>query len=208
MTKKHRKPKDTEGKILWAAERIFAEKGLKGARTSEIAELAEVTPSLINYHFGSKEKLYQTVIENYYLNVERRLFPILMEDISPAEKLKKFLLIGIDIMAEKDHVARILLRESLDNGSFVNEVFSKPYLREMFEMTERCVFSKMKRRGSHGNDSMHLMCSLFGIVTIFFIEASTIKEFWKKNVFSKKMIEERKAEVIDFVFNGVGHCFE
>jgi hypothetical protein len=43
---------------------------------------------------------------------------------------------------------------------------------------------------------------------MFFIASSTIKEFWKKDVFAKKMIEERKEEVIDFVFNGIGSRFK
>ena len=199
---------NTGARILAAAERIFAEKGLKGARVNEIAELAQATPSLIHYHYGDKESLYKTVIENYYLGVERRLFPVLMEAIDPPAKLKKLIATGIDLLAEKDHMARILLRESLDNGKYVNEFLSKPYLREMFEMTEQMVFSKMERAEGSENDEMHLICNLFGVVTMFFITASTIKEFWRRDVFSKRMIEERKEKVIDFVFHGIGHRFK
>ena len=199
---------NTGARILAAAERIFAEKGLKGARVNEIAELAQATPSLIHYHYGDKESLYKTVIENYYLGVERRLFPVLMEAIDPPAKLKKLIATGIDLLAEKDHMARILLRESLDNGKYVNEFLSKPYLREMFEMTEQMVFSKMERAEGSENDEMHLTCNLFGVVTMFFITASTIKEFWRRDVFSKRMIEERKEKVIDFVFHGIGHRFK
>ena len=199
---------NTGARILAAAERVFAEKGLRGARVNEIAELAQATPSLIHYHYGDKENLYKTVIENYYLSVERRLFPVLMEDIDPPAKLKKLIASGIELMAEKDHMARILLRESLDNGKYVNEFLSKPYLREMFEMTEQMVFSKMEREEGSENDEMHLTCNLFGVVTMFFITASTIKEFWRRDVFSRRMIEERKEKVIDFVFHGIGHCFK
>jgi len=209
--KQHPKTQQTQktgARILAAAERIFAEKGLKGARVNEIAELAQATPSLIHYHYGDKESLYKTVIENYYLGVERRLFPVLMEAIDPPAKLKKLIATGIDLLAEKDHMARILLRESLDNGKYVNELLSKPYLREMFEVTDQKVFSTMKREKGGENDEMHLVCNLFGLVTMFFITASTIKEFWNREVFSKRMIEERKETVIDFVFHGIGHRFK
>lgn len=200
---------DTEVRILASAEKIFAEKGLKGARTSEIAALARVTPSLINYHFRGKEDLYKTVIENFYLRMQRSLFPIMMEqDISPPEKLKKLVASGIDVMAENDHVARILLRESIDKGKYVNEVLSKPYLREMFELAERFVFSNMRSSRHHRNDTIHLISNIFGCMTMFFIASSTIKEFWKKDVYAKKMIEERKKEVIDFVYNGISDRFK
>jgi AcrR family transcriptional regulator len=208
-TKGKNDSQDTEARILAAAEKVFAEKGLKGARTNEIALLAEVTPSLINYHYRGKENLYRTVIENYYVSVERRLSPIMMEEgIAPPEKLRKLIALGIEILAEKDHVARILLRESIDKGKYVNEVLSKPYLREMFEMSGRFVFSNMKATRHPANDTIHLLSNIFGCVTMFFIASSTIKEFWKKDVFAKKMIEERKEEVIDFVFNGIGSRFK
>jgi AcrR family transcriptional regulator len=198
----------TEARILSAAERVFAEKGLKGSRISEIAELAEVTPSLIHYHYGGKENLYRVVIENFYVGVERRLIPIIMAAIAPQEKLRQLIAQSIEILAEKDHVARILLRESIDKGKYVNEVLSKPYLREMFGMMEQFVFSNLERKRDDQNDAIHLISNIFGLMTIFFVAASTIKEFWRKDVYSRKMIEERKEEVIDFVFNGIGHRFK
>ena len=198
----------TEARILSAAERVFAEKGLKGSRITDIAELAEVTPSLIHYHYGGKENLYRTVIENFYMGVERRLIPIIMADIPPQEKLKQVIAQSIEVLAEKDHVARILLRESIDKGKYVNEVLSKPYLRDMFQMMERFVLSNIERKRDDRNDTIHLISSIFGVMTIFFVAASTIKEFWKKDVYSRKMIEERKEEVVDFVFHGIGHRFK
>lgn len=208
MKSRKRYSQNTEARILSAAERIFAEKGLRGSRISEIARLARATPSLIHYHFGSKENLYRTVIENFYVAVERRLLPIIVAGVEPQEKLKQLIAFGIEILAEKDHAARILLRESIDKGKYVNKVLSKPYLREMFQMTEKFVFSNIERKRNEQNDTIHLISNVFGLMTVFFVAASTIKEFWKKDVFSKEMIEERKEEVIDFVFDGIGHRFK
>ena len=208
MKIKKKYAQDTETRIMSAAEKVFGEKGLKGARISEIAELADVTPSLINYHFGGKENLYRTVIEDYYLRMERRLFPIMMEELDPPEKLKRLICSLVDILAEKDHVARMILRESIDKGKYVNEVLSKPYLREMIEMGDRFVFSNLKSKRKHGNDTIHLISNIFGCMTMFYVASSTIKEIWKKDVYTKKMIEERKEEIIDFVFNGIGYRFK
>ena len=197
----------TGTRILAAAEKLFAEKGLKGARISEIAALARVPPSQINYHYGSKENLYKAVIENFYVGLQRRLFPIMMEEIPAPEKLKRLISSGIDILAEKDHVAKILLRESIDGGRYVNEMLSKPYLRETFEMADRFVYSNLRDREKHPNDTIHLISSVLGCMTTFFVAASTIRELWKKDVFSRRMIEERKKEVIEFVFHGIGNRF-
>ncbi len=194
-------------KILAAAERVFAEKGLNGARTREIAEAADVTPSLINYHFGGKENLYKTVIESFYLSMVQHFLPIMVEDIPPPEKLRKLIAVGIDIIAEKDHVSRILLREFVDNGKYANEVLSKYYLREITSKAEEYVFSNLESKIDNRSETMHLIASIIGCMSIYFISGPIIKEIWRMDIFSKKMIEERKEEVIDLIFNGIEHRF-
>lgn len=48
-----------EENILFAAEKLFAEKGFEGTSTREISKAANVNISMISYYFGSKEKLYE-----------------------------------------------------------------------------------------------------------------------------------------------------
>ncbi len=55
--------------ILDAAETLFSEHGLDGVSMRDIAVSAEVTLALVNYHFGSKDKLYRGVFE-------RRIVPV------------------------------------------------------------------------------------------------------------------------------------
>lgn len=51
----------TKSRILQAAETLFADKGYKGATIRDIAELAGVNIALVNYHWGSKEELWNAV---------------------------------------------------------------------------------------------------------------------------------------------------
>jgi AcrR family transcriptional regulator len=208
MKKKTQNSEKTEARILSAAEKVFAEKGLRGSRINDISSLARVTPSLIHYHFGGKESLYKRVIEDFYIAVERRLLPIIVAGAEPREKLKQLIGVGIEILAEKDYMVRILLRESIDKGKYVNKVLSRPYLRDMFGMMERFVLANMQLKRDDPNDTIHLISSILGATAMFFVAASTIKEFWQKDVFSREMIEERREEVIDFVFHGIGHRFK
>ena len=53
----------TRARILAAARAEFAEFGLAGARVDRIAEAAAANKRLIYVYFGSKEKLFDTVIE-------------------------------------------------------------------------------------------------------------------------------------------------
>jgi AcrR family transcriptional regulator len=61
-----RKPKAPEAnrvRILAAAVAEFASRGFKGASMDAIAARTDTTRALINYYFGSKEKLYLEVLE-------------------------------------------------------------------------------------------------------------------------------------------------
>ena len=51
--------------ILQAALRVFSQKGFSKATNKDIAQEAEIAPSLIYYYFKSKEELLRAVIENF-----------------------------------------------------------------------------------------------------------------------------------------------
>jgi len=55
-------PAKTRASIMRAAFKQFAEKGYKGASIAAIAKAAKVRKSLIQYHFGTKEQLWDACL--------------------------------------------------------------------------------------------------------------------------------------------------
>jgi AcrR family transcriptional regulator len=54
---------DKRTQILSAAEQLFAEKGFEGTTVRDIAHMAGVNLAMISYYFGSKEKLFEALVE-------------------------------------------------------------------------------------------------------------------------------------------------
>ena len=54
---------DKKEHILNVAIDLFAEKGFEGTSIRDLASKAEVNIAMINYYFGSKEKLFETIVE-------------------------------------------------------------------------------------------------------------------------------------------------
>src|SRR5690606_5307344 len=65
---------DKQIDILLAAERLFATKGFDGTSVRDIAHEANVNVAMINYYFGSKDKLLDTFFEwrvpDFMINVD------------------------------------------------------------------------------------------------------------------------------------------
>jgi AcrR family transcriptional regulator len=66
---------NTKQRLLQAACRIFAEKGFRDATVAEICETANANIAAINYHFGDKESLYDTVW-HYAFEMAAQAYPI------------------------------------------------------------------------------------------------------------------------------------
>ncbi len=68
-----RPKRTTKGKLMDAAEKLFARRGFHGSSLRDITTAAGVDLALVNYHFGSKKQLFIAVIERRgaVLNEER-----------------------------------------------------------------------------------------------------------------------------------------
>ncbi|MFT3734209.1 MAG: TetR/AcrR family transcriptional regulator [Rhodocyclaceae bacterium] len=75
-------PADTGTRILDAAEALFAENGFDGASMRMITSRAGVNLAAVNYHFGSKEGLFQEVFH-------RRLAQLNKQRLSCLDELEK-----------------------------------------------------------------------------------------------------------------------
>ncbi len=84
---------ETKARLIQCAGRLIADQGYDRTTSKDICRLAGVNMAAVNYHFGSREGLYQAVLDEVYHYV---LSPVEIEtiyhmDIGPREKLMKLL---------------------------------------------------------------------------------------------------------------------
>lgn len=73
---------DTKTRILDAAEKLFVEHGFEATSLRSLTSAAAVNLAAVNYHFGSKEELFQAVLT-------RRLDPMNQERIDLLERVER-----------------------------------------------------------------------------------------------------------------------
>jgi AcrR family transcriptional regulator len=71
---------DTKGKILTTATQLFARNGFDGSSIREIAAVAGVNLSAVNYHFKNKENLYISVFKNNHQWLDEQICLISRDD--------------------------------------------------------------------------------------------------------------------------------
>jgi Transcriptional regulator len=62
--------KDTRAKLIETAAPLFARKGFAAVSVRELAQAAGANVAAISYHFGSKEGLYQSVLEEQFAPID------------------------------------------------------------------------------------------------------------------------------------------
>lgn len=91
---------DKKDLIMKAAIELFAEKGFEGTSIRDLATKADVNVAMVNYYFGTKDKLFEAILEQKATFMRGR-----MDEIAANTKLNE--IEKIDAIVES-YVGRIL----------------------------------------------------------------------------------------------------
>ena len=100
---------ERRGQILDAAARVFARKGLAGARIADIAAAGEMSQGLIFRYFASKDEVFAAVVEDALQSTIGLAQAALQQPCSPLEKLRWLLQIYLPGMWYKPEYALVIL---------------------------------------------------------------------------------------------------
>ena len=124
--------KNTKEKLLENATSMFAEHGFDGVSTRSLVTVSMVNLCTINYYFGSKQKLYDAVIDNIINNVQENLIKKTDEHIKcniPAGEKIVFIIGEFFDYLFSDNVsnsmALILFRELLNTTPGGDRIYSE-----------------------------------------------------------------------------------
>lgn len=113
---------ETRERLIEAAGEIFSSKGYQAATVREITKAAKANLAAIHYHFGSKDRLYQAVLEHAHREAARRFPPDpgLPAGTDPAVRLYAFVRASLLRLEDKQHHAwlgRLMAREMAEPSS-------------------------------------------------------------------------------------------
>ncbi|MFP4456633.1 MAG: TetR family transcriptional regulator [Clostridia bacterium] len=111
----------TRKRILDAALNIFSSKGYARATLNDIAKAAGVTRGAIYWHFEGKSEIYSVLVEERLSGATQVIRNIFVENISPEDKIRKFLVTSMKYV-EKDADYRAIMQLTLFKTEVIDEV--------------------------------------------------------------------------------------
>jgi len=114
-----RKPKAPEAnraRMVAAAIDEFASRGFKGASMDAIAARTHTTRALINYYFGSKEKLYIAVLEQVYSAIRDAEAKLDLDHLPPVDAVRRIVEFTYNYYVGHEGFVRLVVAENQARG--------------------------------------------------------------------------------------------
>lgn len=209
MTKKDQ---NTEQQIKEAARRIFHREGLDGARMQTIADEANINKAMLHYYYRSKEKLFNEVFEEDYINL---LAPIIQITRDPSihveDMIRLFVQRYLDVMTANPQLPLFLMYEIARNPERLLSITRKyaPLSEtddsdhdKMQAMTMIRQIEKGQNEGRYNPvNPEHFSVSLIGMCVYPIVAKQTLMQAFRMNEEEyQNFVEERKEEVVDHAF--------
>ncbi|WP_022669414.1 CerR family C-terminal domain-containing protein [Desulfospira joergensenii] len=200
----------TKERIIETAGEIFGDQGFKAATIRSIAEAAQVNVAAINYHFGDKERLYHTVLEDIF-DRGFETFPSvtpLSPGQDPEKQLQRFIRDMFSRLSSQEGLGvgttgkgRLIAREFLDPTQAFEEIvetYIKPHRDVLLSILAGIC-------GTEADDPRLKPCavSILGQCVYFSFAAPLIKKLMPECVLTPENLEELAHGVYLFSLGGI-----
>ncbi len=156
---------DKKQNIIDTAITLFAKKGFEGTSIRDLAAAAGVNVAMINYYFGSKEKLFESLLE-YKASYTRDVLGELEKDktLSCIEKIDRLIEMQVNKLFSNRHFHKVLhheltLNQREDLGIAIVHIFS-----ENVKIVMSIIEAGMKKKEFKKVDPALTVASLYGTI--------------------------------------------
>jgi TetR/AcrR family transcriptional regulator len=191
----------TRDRIVAAAADLFSERSFDGATTREIAARAGVTQPLLNYHFRSKDELWQAAVDSLFdlLNqtLDARAAGLRgVDEVTSAKlRVREF----VTFSARTPQLHRIIMQESKSDGPRMDYLVER-HVRPIYETTI-AMFEHLARTGAVPNiPATHLYYILTGAGPTMFVLAPECRRLSSLDPSADAVIEAHADAVCQLLF--------
>ncbi len=199
---RHSVREENERLILEAAEKIFAERGFRGATTNEIAEEAGIPKANLHYYFPTKEALYRCVVE--------RIFNIWLDAANsfddcddPVEALSSYISKKMDISREYPMGSKVWANEILHRAPVIQD-YLETTLRDWTDSRVAIIRRWIAAGRIRPVDPDYLLYMIWSTTQHYADFNHQIDTLNGGSPLTDEQFESAKQTVIDIILRGIG----
>lgn len=201
-----RDPEKTKHLLLETAKKLFARKGLDGTTVKELADEAGVNISLISYHFGGKEGLYRSCLQQFgqqRLAVTEKLLttPTSVEEFKV--RLTIFVQQILEFNATDSDFTKMIHRECESEMTLTQDIFEQTFLK-LFDTLSRFFQSAQKARLIDRKLDTHMVSGfLIGSLMQIAKTDALNQRYYKNSIQDPTYREEVAKNLVAMFLNGL-----
>ncbi len=178
--------------IVIAADEMFGEVGFDVATTREIAERSGVNKALIHYHFGSKERLLESVLDRYFSRLREEVEGALTAEGSLTDRFVHLVDAYADFLGRNQGFCRIVQREAA-GGANVHLI--RKQMVPLFELGKNLVVAAYPATAEGELAAEQLLVSVYGMIITYFTYSDVLGPLLGQDPMSEESIAKRKQHV-------------
>jgi len=205
-----RKPKAPEAnraRIVKAAIEEFAARGFKGASMDAIAARTHTTRALINYYFGSKEKVYLAVLEHVYAEIREAENLLDLDHLNPVEAIRRIVEFTFDYYLGHEGFVRLVVAENQARGRHLKKSKAMRTLNRPVIETLGRVIARGQADGSFRRDvdpvEIHKAIAALGMFNV--TNQFTFGAIFQRDMGRKGDVDGRRKLVADMILSYLTH---
>jgi len=205
-----RKPKAPEANragIVAAAIDEFAARGFKGASMDAIAARTDTTRALINYYFGSKEKLYIAVLEQVYGEIREAEGELDLDHLEPLDAIRRIVEFTFNYYLEHEGFVRLVVAENQARGRHLRKsktmrTLNRPIIERLARVIER---GQAQGRFRPGVDPVEIHKAIAALGIFNMTNQYTFGSIFQREMGSKGDVARRRKIVAEIILSYLTH---
>ena len=201
-----RKPKAPEAnraRIVKAALDEFASRGFKGASMDAIASRTHTTRALINYYFGSKEKVYLAVLEHVYAEIRQAESQLDLDHLAPVEAVRRIVEFTYTYYLTHEGFVRLVVAENQARGRHLKKspamrTLNRPIIDRLGRVIERGQAEGLFRKGVDAVE-IHKAIAALGMFNV--TNQYTFGSIFQREMGAKGDVGRRRAMIADLILS-------
>jgi AcrR family transcriptional regulator len=175
-------------RILEAADELLGEVGFDAASIARVARRADVNKALVFYYFGSKESLFQQVLERYYQAHQRALASAFADDGPLRDRLHRMMDAYFDFIVANDRYPR-LVQQLVASGDRHLELVQRN-LAPLFQWITEALSEIAPADGPLA--ARQFFVTFSGTVINYFTYSPVLAAMWGDDPTSEQALAERR----------------